>query len=168
MRRLIILQVVFLCLPGCSEFELFLRDDLLKSRPAVVLIGRFESRNMNYDPFISDEFREALRFEFFKRGYNAILVGQRESGTSTGSISIPDIFSATPGDILVSGGINQRETGSLTDRRVSSTVTFVMHVRTGTVIGEGYYFSDKPAGDESFRRACAAEFANYFHDRLKR
>jgi hypothetical protein len=160
-RKIIFLTILLPLLlqsSGCSRFELHLKKEASATKPAVILIGQFDIRNMNYDPYVADEFSDALRFEFFKRGYNSVTIPVdgpilvRESDWAVKTCS--ENF----GDILIMGVISQRESGFLSDKETNTLISFKVYRKDGVIIGEGFYHDKKSAGEESLRRDAADKF----------
>lgn len=54
---------------ACSRFESHFRVQGIGARPNRILIGYFERRSLKFNPYVDKNFRDSLRFEFFKRGY---------------------------------------------------------------------------------------------------
>lgn len=171
MGRIIIFLTVLLSLTlltsGCAEFELHVKNEAQVAKPSVILIGQFDMRNLNYDPYAADEFRDALKFEFFKRGYSAVTVNGSESGTESESQGAVKICSDNSGDILVRGVISQRESGFLADRKTETLISFIIYRKDGVILGEGFYHDSKSAGEESLRRDAASEFVSSLLKKLE-
>lgn len=143
---------------GCSRFELHIKKEASGAKPAAILIGRFDIRNMNYDPYVAEEFRDALKFEFFKRGYNSVKIPVNGPILVNESEWAVKMCSENSGDILIMGVISQRESGFLADRETNSLISFTVYRKDGVIIGEGFYHDKKSAGEESLRRDAADEF----------
>jgi len=160
MGRKIIFLILMFSAAGCSDFKFHVKKDAHKIKPAVILIGQFDLRNMNYDPYVSDEFRDALKFEFFRRGYNSVSVIENGIIFTDESDRAAKICAAHSGDILIKGVISQRESGFLADRETDTLISFTVYRKDGIVLGEGFYHDKHPAGEESLRRDAADEFVS--------
>ncbi len=165
---IIILISIILGVSACADFELHVKKEGQSIKPSVILIGPFETRNMNYDPYVSEEFKDALKFEFFRRGYNAVLISKSDPLTSTGTDWAAKTSKDNAGDILIKGVISQRESGFLADREIETLVSFTIYSSNGAIIGEGFYHDSRSAGEESLRRSAADKFVSEFIKNLGR
>jgi len=172
MGRKITVNALFLLIisasAGCADFEMHVKKEARGIKPAVILIGPFENRNMNYDPYVSEELRDSLKFEFFRKGYNAIPVLKNESVSLSESAWAVKSCSENSGDILIRGVISQRESGFLAEREVETVITFRIYGRSGSVLGEGIYHAGKSAGEQSLRRDAAEKFVSEFLKNLEK
>ncbi|HRX49645.1 MAG TPA: hypothetical protein P5120_19125 [Spirochaetota bacterium] len=160
MGRKIIFTFMLFMITGCAEFDLHIRSERVPAKVSKILIGNFEFRNMTYDPYISTEYREAIKFEFFKRGIDALLIPDSENSLTDYIEKIPELAGKYKGDIFIRGIISQRETGFLTDREINSSVNLIIYSADGRQIGESYYYTDKQAADESAKRDLSERFVN--------
>lgn len=158
MGRITALVAVLLFITGCSGFDLNIRNSGMPVKTSRVLIGNFEFRNLSYDPYLSSEYREALRYEFFKRNVNALLIPETEDQPKGDFASASALAGKYSGDILIRGVITQRESGFLTGREISSSVSFLVYAADGRQIGEGYFHTDEAASEESVKRKAAVRF----------
>ena len=162
MGRVIIFLIASVVMTGCADFDLQVKKGALRARPSTVLIGSFELRSMNYDPYVAQGFREALRFEFFKRGIPAVLTDRQDEEPANDSQKVAGMMGKYSADVFIKGAICQRESGFLADLEVNSSISFVVYGKEGTVIGEGYYYIADRAGNETVKRRAAAKFVSEF------
>ena len=167
-KLLLVLSALLYGICGCADFELCVKKELKTIKPRVVLVGPFEIRNMNFDPYASEEFRDALKFEFFRSGYNTICVPKIEQNDNYSSVWAEKICTVYSGDILIRGVISQRETGFLAERENATRISFTVYNRSGEVIGEGFYYDNESAGDESFRRRAAERFVSELISKIEK
>jgi hypothetical protein len=153
---------------GCADFDLHLKDETRGFKPAVILISQFEIRNMNYDPYVAEEFRDALKYSFFRRGYNSVSLKNTDLSGLTESEWAAKTCLDSRGDILITGVISQRESGFLADRKTDTLITFTIYGKTGAVAGKGFYHVDQSAGDETVRRDAADKFVSELLDAFER
>jgi hypothetical protein len=158
MNFIIIIVSMLLGAAGCADFELYIKKEARGVKPSVIIIGQFDIRNMDYDPYISEEFRDALKFEFFRRGYNSVLIPRGDIVPVKESEWAAKICSTNSGDILIKGVISQRESGFLANREVETLLSFTVYGKDGAVLGEGFYHDNDSAGNESLRRGAADRF----------
>ncbi len=154
-------------LTGCASFDLNIRNNGTAVKITKILIGNFEFRNLSYDPYISAEYREALRYEFFKRGVNTLIIPDAEDSPKGDSISASALAAKYSGDILIRGVITQRESGFLTDREISSSVNMLIYAADGQQIGESFFYTDEPASDEAVKRSAVVKFVTEFLSNTK-
>ena len=160
-RRLIILVMIVLsAVTGCADFDLHIKDEARGVKPSVILLGRFDTRNMNYDPYVAEEFRDAVKFEFFKNGYNCVSLKNSDDVIPNESEWASKVCAENKGDLLVTGVISQRESAFLADRETDTLITFTIYNKTGVVTGKGFYHIDKSAGDEPVRRGAASKLVS--------
>ena len=161
MRKIIVLFLFFSA--GCADMKLCLKDEMKAAAPGKILVSGFCSRDMSYDPFLADEFSEALHFVLFVKGYNVQLIKQEEGKGS--ACDSPDDAAALCRDskaaILISGIISRKEAGSFADRTVYYSATFIIRDVKGKIIGQGVY-SDKNIDGPLFIREAAESFAADF------
>ncbi len=143
---------------GCADFKLHMKDEARNIKPHTILIGLFESRNMIYDPYAAEEFRDALKFELFRKGYNAILVQKNEPLNGNEIDWAAKICRDNIGEMLIKGVISQRESGFLADRETETIVSFTIYAKNGVVLGEAFYRDNKSAGTDNLRRSAADKF----------
>ena len=149
---------VFIFHTGCSSFDMHVKSRKSMAAPTLVLIDIFELRDMNYDPHAAREFSEAIRFELFKKGYSSRIISSRSDDEKR---DMPEraklLCGEHKGEIFITGVISRRETGFLTDRKISTGITFLIYNSSGVLIGEGYFSeTDSPdmsaAGRKSARK----------------
>lgn len=164
----VILTAALSVLSGCADFNLHVKDEVQGSKLSLILIGHFEIRNMNYDPYIAEEFRDAVKFEFFKKGYNSVSLKKPDAPVLNELEWAVKTCADNNGDILITGVISQRESGFLADRKTDTLITFTIFGKTGFVIGKGFYHIDKSAGEEPVRRDATKKFVSGLLSRLEK
>lgn len=166
-KRTLLCAAVMIC-TGCTHMELFIKDSI-SSNPSRILIGGFDARDMAYDPFIAEEFRESLRFSLFRRGCDVTLWqrGEQDKKNYDTQADAAALCSAANSDILITGVVSRKECGSFADRKVYYSVSFVIRDKSGTVSGEGNY-SDSNVDAPVFIREAAESFACEFLGRVNR
>ncbi len=167
MGREIIAVITLFLITGCADFDLHIRKETFPVKVSKILIGNFECRNMNYDPYVAEEYRDALKFEFFKKGIDALLLPEHEGSLQNDPDKTSALAAKYSGDILIRGVISERESGFLTDREVRSYVSFFVYSCDGREIGEGYFYTENPAANESIKRSAAEKFTNEFLEYTK-
>jgi hypothetical protein len=168
MGRKIIIILITLCIQGCAEFEFHVRKNDGKAKSPVILLCLFEVRNMNYDPYLSAEFTDLLKYELFSRGRDCIVMHKNMSSADNESVWASKICAENSGNILIRGVISRRETGFFPDRKVSSVITFTVYDRNGKIIGEGFYQDDQDTGGNSFMKDAARKFVTSLLENLDR
>jgi len=159
-KIIILVLIVLSAVTGCADFDLHIKNEARGVKPAVILIGKFDTRNMNYDPFVAEEFRDAVKFEYFKKGYNCLSLKSLDEVIQNESEWATKVCSDNKGDLLVTGVISQRESGFLADRKTDTLITFTIFNKTGAMTGKGFYHIDESDGDESVRRGAASKFVS--------
>jgi hypothetical protein len=145
---IICICAAFIC-SGCSTFDMHVKNRKSMTAPSLVLIDTFELRDMNYDPHAAREFSEAIRFELFRKGYLSRIISPSKEDEKR---DMPErarlLCGEYKGDIFVTGVISRRESGFLTDRKISTGITFLIYNSSGVLLGEGY-FSEADSPDMS-------------------
>lgn len=145
---------------GCAESELYLKKEANGLNPEKILIGDFNVRNMNYDPYVADEFRDALKYAFFIKGYNVVLSSMKDGIAADDLEFAVKTCKENSCDILIKGCISQRESGFLADRETDTLISFKVLRKDGVIIGEGFFYDNMSAGEESLRRTAAEDFVS--------
>ncbi len=153
------LIVLVLCVAACSDFRLHVKKGNVFGGKKTVIIGPFEVRNINYDPFLESQFRDALNFEFFTRGVHTVLLTNGELETLSGR-SFRRICEEKNADFIITGVISFIEEGYLSERSSSSSVLFKIIRNDGTAAGQGYYRTDKLISSDLVMREAVSEFAD--------
>jgi len=151
---------ILISVTGCADFELYVKKEAQGVKPGIIIIGQFDIRNMNYDPYVPEEFKDALKMEFFKRGYNSISIQKCETSVLNEAESAAKLCRDNGGDLFIKGVISQRESGFLADRQVETLISFTIFGRNGSIIGEGFFHDNESAGSESLRRSAAEYFVS--------
>lgn len=166
-QKITAVLTILILLTGCSSFDLNIRNNGAPIKATKILIGNFEFRNLSYDPYVSAEYREALRYEFFRRGINVLIIPESEDSPKGDSATASAVAGEYSGDILIRGVITQRESGFLSDREIASSVNILVYAADGQQIGESYFYTEEPASDESVKRSAVVKFVTGFISNTK-
>lgn len=161
MKRGLTFLILLLAITGCTEMRFFIRDDMKGVPTSKILIGDFKTRDTNYDPFISDELREALRFEFFRKGYNVQITDSNEKNGIQTEQDCAVLCSSTGSDVIITGSISRKETGAFADRSVYLSVSFLIINKNGTVTGQALY-TGRDIEEPSFIKKTSESFVSGF------
>jgi len=165
-KHITIMLLITVFSAGCAEMNLFVKDEMRGSGPSKILIGEFITRDMSYDPFLADGLTDSVRFEFFSRGYN-VQVWKRSPEDKKMYDTPSDTAALCAGasaDVLITGVISRKESGSFADRRVYYSVTFIIRNKSGNITGEGNY-RDTNIDEPVFVKEAAGEFVKEFINR---
>lgn len=99
-----------------------------------VLIGQFEKRGFDYNPFVAKNLREALGFEFFRRGVEVRCPS--EPSASPDAASIESLCKSAGADLYLQGSCWEITTGEIMEPETVSSVTVLLFDRSGKKIGE--------------------------------
>jgi hypothetical protein len=134
---------------ACTHIDIFIRDGTLSSKPKRILIGSFEKRNLLFYPFISESFRDALGYEFFKRGYRVdllIITEDKKADISSFQLvksQIAELNLKHSSDLFIQGALSERSCGYSIETETSTLITLQLYNRNGDKIGEGRYLSSE-------------------------
>jgi len=134
---------------ACTHIDIFIQDGRLSTKPKRILIGSFEKRSLEFVPFISNNFRDALGFEFFKRGYRVdLLVITEDNTTGIGTFKlekaqITELNLKHSSDLFIQGALSERSYVDSIETETSTLITLQLYNRNGDKIGEGRYISSE-------------------------
>ena len=157
------LAVIFLV--SCYKIDICIQKGSISKKPDKILIGFFEKRILEFDPFIEKNFREALRFDLFKRGYRVELLSlpvtdKSEKGISAYNLSsqrISEYNSRHSSDLFIQGVISERSYGDAMETETSTLVLLLLYNREGKRIGETRYIaSDTLAKAETILKVSSS------------
>lgn len=166
MKRLLVITLIFCT--GCADMKFFVKDELKRSKPVRILIGEFISRDMNYDPFLAEQLIETIRFVFFSNNYDVKVFEQYgiDKKMSNSTADAAALCTSMGADVLVTGVISRKESGSFADRSVYYSVAFVIRDKSGKIMGEAHY-SDSNVDEPVFVSEAAQSFVNEFTKQVK-
>jgi hypothetical protein len=187
---------IIMLLISCSSIEIQFQPNAMHNKPKRILIGAFENRMpeyKQYNPFINTNFRDSLKFEFVRLGYDAELLTIDESKNAdnltcsdkktsdTNELQKNKINLGTGfkepiklccekfhSDMFIRGVISILETGELSDTKVSTFVSILMYNKDGEQIGEAHYNGSGQMGDANFIKTISKDFAEKINSTLKR
>lgn len=190
-----IIAIIFLisCLVSCSGVEIqFQPNSAMVKKPKKILIGHFENRMPEYNPFIIKDFRDALKFEFLKLGYNAELISSNSSRKGDNFTCADKIeyanakeqqkIKANPAEpdkeainlccekykagMFIRGSVSILEAGELTDSKASTFISLMIYNRYGEKIGEAHYSGSGQMEHIKSIKAIAKDFAAQINSEL--
>ncbi len=156
------LLIIFLV--SCSRIDLCIQHGSIPKKPDRILIGYFEKRILEFDPFIEKNFRDALRFDLFKRGYRVELLSPVIDGSKKGigpynlsSQMISEYNRRHSSDLFIQGIISERSYGDAMETETSTLVLLLMYNSEGIRIGEARYItSNTLASAETILRVSSS------------
>ena len=174
MKKFIIIFSIITSISSCSSYEFHKAKNKQITKVSKVLIGYFQSRNLNYDPFVVDNFRDTLRFELFKKGYKAELLHivrdddpdlmnektkkLKTPKTDTDKIkSIKYQCKKAKADILLQGVISEKEIGDIISRKRSTSISIQIYDSKGDKVGEAQYITSKTLSSAMRLKGIAAK-----------
>jgi len=141
---------------SCATVDIYFNKTDFKEKPSTILIGYFERRLVNYQPYIIKDLRDALAFNFFKLKYTARLYEVKENKEAQDANdknyildgeAIKNQMAVNSSDIFIQGSVSERVTGDLADAGVSTSVTVMVYNKTGVKIGEARYMISESMAD---------------------
>lgn len=188
------LLVILTLLLSCSGLEIQFQPKAMNNRPNKILIGAFENRILEYNPFIIKNFRDALKFEFLKLGYDAELLALDESKNaddiacadkkvdvsdnkkipnsqtnnfSTQKEKIKVCCEKYASDMFIKGSISVLENGELVDSKTTTLISVMLYNKYGEQIGEAHYNGSERLSDAKAIKIIANKFARKIHSKLR-
>jgi hypothetical protein len=138
------LLIIFLV--SCYRIDICIQEEGIPQKPDKILIGYFEKRILDFDPFIEKNFREALRFDLFKHGYRVELLspatGESGKGVEMYNLSsqmIREYNRIHTSGFFIQGVISERSYGDAMETETSTLVLLLLYNREGKKIGEARY-----------------------------
>lgn len=192
---IISLLVMLILLLSCSGLEIQFQPKAMNKRPQKILIGAFENRILEYKPFIIKDFRDALKFEFLKLGYNAELLvfdeskiadniacadkkmdvsdnkefpNSRTNDFATQKEKIKLCCEKYTADMFIKGSISVIENETLVDSKASTLISVLIYNRYGEQIGEAHYTGEGRMGDAKSFKNIAGIFAGKINSKLRK
>jgi hypothetical protein len=151
-----IFWIMIIFLLSCAKIDVCIKREGLSKKPENILIGYFEKRTLQFDPFIEKNFREALRFDLFKLGYKTELLAipVRRDGKDAlkafplGSQRISEFNHRHSSGLFIEGVISERSYGDAMESEMSTLVLLFLYNGDGIRIGEVRYI-----GSDTLARA---------------
>jgi|GEM_PF-1947207 len=168
MVKLIMALCFAAIIAGCANYEIHMLDE--NAVKGKVMISEFQIRDRDYDPFLSREFSDVLRFEFFKRGFEVALADSELFSTKEAVNKTEIIKGAcrkTGSNYFIEGTITKRELGFLLDKELSSYVSIRIYNSLGVKKGEASYTIEKSFEENSVQQDCAERFAESFIEKTE-
>ena len=158
MRLTLVILAAFL-LPACASVEMHTGKRPAKGTVKTVLLGNFEQRTLAYDPYVAANFRDALAFELFQRGYAVVIPREKAlkklspaDDQGVASVKEESFKSETAHprfDLRVDGVLWESRWGDTLKTRTGAVVTVAMSLPDGTKIAEARYVTADPLSDPS-------------------
>lgn len=183
MKRVILAAAVVQIL-SCATMDLHFRENALRNRPVAILIGHLESRSVTYRPYAAANFRDSLRFEFFRHGFRSEFPENDEPApredVPSGATENPDqgktrrkkaaltvptretvaaLCAENSADVFICGSFSESETGDYADTRTTTLVTLLVYGRSGEKVGEVRYLCGDTMADASVAKTVAGKLA---------
>ncbi len=156
--KALLLLLPIMALSCFSSVDIHVKNNTYIPRPNKMLIGYFEKRNLSFNPFISKDFRDALQFEFFKRGFAIeLLVMEKpspqnehpEEPTGLEAVEIKKYLGKQSADLFIQGTLSERTFGDALKTETSCFVLISLHTSDGEKVCEARYMtSDTLANSE--------------------
>jgi hypothetical protein len=170
------LPLVLLCviIVSCSSVEIHFNGSPGITRPCRVCIGHFEKRTFDFNPFVVSNFRDALRYEFFRRGYAvsqlpADAAGERGNAPwDLGAPAITEACSGNSADIFIQGSVFEAQIGDGIENETTTAVNIGLYNKSGKKIGEARAITSDTLTDVRTVRAISASIVDNIHDELGR
>jgi hypothetical protein len=140
--------LVIIFLVSCYSIDICIQKEAISKKPDKILIGHFEKRILEFDPFIEKNFRDALRFDLFKRGYRVDLLSpvtdESEKGVEAYNLSsqrISEYNRRHSSGLFIQGVISERSYGDAMETETSTLVLLLLYNSEGKKIGEARYIA---------------------------
>lgn len=170
MRTIMIIAALMLC--SCATVDIAVRDASRGSAPNSVLIGFFESRVLDFNPYTAKNFRDFLAYEFFARGYTVIMADSIEKGeesrTIAGDERAADHVRKQPADLFVQGIIFESRYGDAIEDTTSTSITVHLYDKSGSRIGTARCISSDSLNAAGNVRSLSKKIVSSIHSRLSK
>jgi len=168
---LILLSLVLL---SCSTVEIHFNGSPGINRPCRVCIAHFEKRTFDFNPFVVSNFRDALRYEFFRRGYTVTQLptgsgtGRGDASWDLGSQAVMEACSGNSAELFIQGSVFEAQIGDGIENETTTAVTIGLYNKSGKKIGEARAVTSETLTDIRTVRALSAGLVDKIHDELGR
>lgn len=160
---LIIFTTILVSTLSCSTSDIFINKDNIRYKPKNILIANFERRNLSYDPFIIDNFKDLLKYEFYKLGYNAIILQNKtkiSKATSLKEDSTESLLSKYKPYLFIQGTVSENNYGDSIDQDISVSIMLELFNHNSKEIGKAIYLTSNTLSDSKFLRKVTQSLAN--------
>lgn len=157
-------------LAGCSSYDVYFIDTKIKAKPKQILIGNFEKRNMDFDPFVEKNFKDSLRFELIKNHYSASITAPDKEQKSNNIFgpAISQLLSENNSDIYIQGIISVNSYGDALSNKTSTLVTVSFYDTNGVLIGETRYYTGKSLSNSKEIKNISMKIVQEFDSSIKK
>ncbi len=171
MKQIIsLLLAIFIA--SCAHVNISVRDEARGSAPRSVLIGRFENRVLDYNPFVVGNFRDSLACEFFARGYTVRHLPPPDSGKDQSPGLLADITAIRElalkqdADLVIQGTVFEARYGDAVEDRTSTAITLTLYNKTGALVGTARFIAADTLADAGAVRALSGKMVQAIHSKL--
>ncbi len=161
-----------LCLlASCSTVDIAVRPVAKGCNPKTVLLGPFENRVMDFNPFTGKNFRDCLAHEFFARGYS-VVPGPPPEAKMDASNALPsendirELCLRHSADLYIRGSIFEARYGDAVEDRTSTAVTVDLFGKNGAMIGTARCFTSETLMNAGTACAMASRLVRSIHATL--
>ncbi len=165
-----VITVLFLLL-SCTTVDVHIKKRPPGKTIRTILLDRFEQRTLGYDPYVAANFRDALAFELFKRGYTVVAppetLEKRESasGRNDGADGAPEktdtvkLVRQPLYDLRIGGVLSESRWGDTVRSRTGVVITVTLILPDGVKLGEARCGTSQTLSDPSSLRTVARALA---------
>ncbi len=168
----IISLILAVCIASCAHVDIAVREEARRSAPRSVLIGHFENRVMDYNPFIVGNFRDFLACEFFARGYTVRHLPPPDSGKDqppgllVDGAAVQELALKQDADLVIQGTVFEARYGDAVEDRISTAITLKLYNKTGGLVGTARFIARDTLADAGAVRALSAKMVQAIHTKL--
>jgi hypothetical protein len=152
--------------------DITVKDSAKGSNPRSILIGFFENRVLDYNPFIAKNFRDSLNYEFFTRGYGVQLADFTEAGKESAPPQllqenrIPEFMQKNSADVFIQGSIFEARYGDAIEDQTSTSITLNIYNKNGERVGTARCITSKTLTSAENLRSIAGTLVSSVHSKL--
>jgi len=167
-----ILLIAVCLISSCTTVDITVRPEAKGSNPKTVLLGHFENRILDFNPFVVRNFKDDLACEFFTRGYAVRLLPPPEQGNEgtvnpqTDGNAIQELCRTQVADLFIRGTIFEARYGDAVEDSTSTAIALHLYNKSGAMIGTARCVSSDTLTNAGTVRGLAAKLVRDIHAKL--
>ncbi|MBN2041118.1 MAG: hypothetical protein JW864_13830 [Spirochaetes bacterium] len=176
-RKLPLTGLLFIIALSCASKDIYINKSDIRNVKKI-LIADFEKRFMKYDPYIAENFRDAIRFEFIKLGFKVeslpLIAETSESDNDIKNSTEKNVTKKTAGkfindsksDLIIYGVISEKDYGDAIDTDISTSIVLHLYNKYGKKIGEARYICSDTLEDAMVIKKISSNLASMIIENL--
>lgn len=159
---------------SCVAIDITVRDDVRGTAPHNILLGNFENRVLDYNPFIVRNFRDSLAYELFTRGYTVRHLPPPDQAKDhyphiqMEGTAIQEVAQKLGADLVIQGTIFEARYGDAVEDRTSTAITLNLYNKNGALVGTARCITADTLTDADTVRTLSEKLVKAVHSKLSK